>query len=151
MSDSRWVDVVRDALPAIAALMGVGVGWFAGRGREKRDMRRAAYVEWLKASRNIATWPVSVPPPLPGAVRLPHPANVARLNDATSELQLIASERVAAAAKSYIDKVTSPDLVAQVSGQVEDLDELLARFDALMEDQRREVVTSMRKDLRTKK
>ncbi len=49
------------AVPIAAVLAAGLIAWITERGREKRDMRRAAYVEWLKAARLLASWPVNKP------------------------------------------------------------------------------------------
>jgi hypothetical protein len=149
----RWLatslaDFATAALPALTALMGIGLGWLIGRGRERREMRRAAYVEWQRAARNIAAWPVDEPLPPPGSeIDLPHPKQASRLNDATIELSLVASNRVKAASEAYLKKLAG-ESVAQALVDPTDLRAASKQIDEFMRPEREKVTRLMRQDLR---
>lgn len=150
MSEELWLR----ALPAITALAGtlVGIlaGWLAGRGKERRDMRLAAYVEWLRAARSLGTWPLGYPQPPAGSnIELPHPTARTRLNDATVELELVGSEDVVAAAKAFLDRLA--ETIPQAMGGQMRIEEASDRFNSLMTPERKRVVAAMRRDLKTKR
>jgi hypothetical protein len=135
------------AVPILAVLAGGLVGWFTERRREKRDMRRAAYVEWLKAARLLASWPVgegSVEVSM--KVRLPHPVHQAALNDRTTEVSLLASPRVLKAIDEYVDRLHHVDLAGAKSFR-----EAFLTFDSALEPNRAAVIDAMRRDLGTRK
>ena len=96
-----WAEVALAVLPALTTLAAGVVGWLFGRGRERRDMRRQAYVNWLKAARYLV-----VPPdddPQPGRIQVPFPKRKRDLNDATIEIQIVGSGRVTVEAKKFLD------------------------------------------------
>jgi hypothetical protein len=149
---SSWSDLARDALPAVSALVGVLVGWLAGRGREKRDARRLAYIEWLRAARALARWPEGEPEPQGGQVQLPHRRTRDRLNEATSELELVASDEVRRAAGAYLDKLSDAHFVqAMAAPGIGSMGQATDRFEQVMAPERRAVVAAMRRDLGTKR
>jgi len=117
--DSTARDLVMATLPGVFTLLGVVAGaviaWRIGRARETRDTRRNVYVEWLKAARLIGSWPTNLPTPTSGNVQIPHPVMEARLNEATTELSLVASKEVLETGNRYIEKVRSPGLTAEMS------------------------------------
>jgi hypothetical protein len=96
--DSSVNDTITAALPGVFTLLGVVagalIGWRIGRAREMRDVRRNVYVEWLKAARLLGSWPPGLPIPTRGNLQIPHPAIKQRINEATSELELVASREV---------------------------------------------------------
>ena len=144
---ASFADFATAALAAFTALMGIGLGWFVGRGRERRDMRRAAYVEWQRAARLIGAWPPDEPLPSAGAqVDLPHPKQSTRLNDATIELHLIASDRVVAAADAYLEKLVS-GAIAHAVGNLTNLGSAARNIDQVMKPERERVTQLMRRDL----
>lgn len=138
------------ALPTFTALLGIALGWMVGRGRERREMRRAAYVEWQRAARLIGLWPADETVPAEGSqVGLPHPKQSARLNEATIELTLLASNRVKDAADAYLEKLASGAL-GELVGVQTDLGTTARKIDELMKPEREKVTELMRRDLRTR-
>jgi hypothetical protein len=51
-------------IPVLTAVVAGLIGWLLGRGKERREMRKQAYVDWLRAARNLAS-------PPPGAALTP--------------------------------------------------------------------------------
>jgi hypothetical protein len=150
--DSSVNDTITAALPGVFTLLGVLAGaliaWRIGRAREKRDVRRDVYVEWLKAARLLGSWPSGVPTPTVGAVQMPHPAMKQRINEATTELELVASREVIEAGNRYLAEIGSPGLSAAMNRPgLTTFDEGVDRFQSYLEKARKEVVSAMRKDL----
>jgi hypothetical protein len=149
---ASFAEFATAALPALTALMGISLGWVVGRGRERREMRRAAYVEWQRAARLIGAWPADEPVPPPDAeVGLPHPRQSARLNDATIELSLLASNRVKQAADAYLEKLVGEAIAQAVTGDQMDLREAASSIDEAMKLERDRVTELMRRDLGTRR
>jgi len=133
---------------SIAAVLAAGlIAWITERGREKRDMQRAAYVEWLKAARLLATWPVGEGSVDPRAmVPLPHPLHQAALNDRTTEVSLLGSPRVLTAIDAYVDRLHHIDLSGATS-----FHEAFLMFESALEVERAAIISAMRHDLGTRK
>jgi hypothetical protein len=141
-------DFAGAALPAATALIGIGVGWVAGRGRERRDMRVGAYLEWMRAARLVLTWPIGEPPPTNGAM-VPHPMMQLRLVDAVAEVELVGSATVVAASRAYLESVD--ETAERVGQQGVIYNDLVKAIDGGLRPKRRAVVDLMRRDLKTKK
>lgn len=96
----KVLDLLVPGLTAfLGSTAGVLVGWRIQRGREKREMRLPVYTEWLKIARSL----VGPPGPAPGepTIILPNPSMKARLNELTTELELVGSRRVVEAVNAY--------------------------------------------------
>jgi hypothetical protein len=150
--DSSINDTITAALPAVFTLFGVLAGvlitWRIGRARETRDVRRDVYVEWLKAARLLGSWPSGVPTPTGGNIRIPHPVMKQRINEATTELELVASREVIEAGNRYLAETKSPGLAAAMNRPgLTTFDDAVDRFQDYLEEPRKEVVSAMRKDL----
>lgn len=151
--DSSVGDTITAVMDGIFPLLGVLLGalltWRIGRGRERRDVRRDIYVEWLKAARLLGSRPSDAPTPTQGTVQIPHPAMKQRINEATVELELVASREVIEAGNRYIAAIRSPNFAAAMNRPPAPttFDDGVDRFQDYMETARKEVVSAMRKDL----
>jgi hypothetical protein len=119
------------------------------RTRERRvDMRKDVYVGWMKAARFLGSWPSNLPTPTPGNIQMPHPAMKERINEATTELELIGSTKVVEAANRYLAEIGSPGLATAMNQPgLRTLDDAVDRFQDYLKDARTEVVSAMRRDL----
>ncbi len=111
-------------------------------------MRRAAYLEWLRAARLYITWPIDEAEPQTTAT-MPHPKMHLRLVDAVAEVELVGSAQVVGAAREYLETV---DAVAQREverGSV--YNEFVKAIDEGLGPQRLAVLELMRRDLRTRR
>jgi hypothetical protein len=71
-----------------------------------------------------------------------------RINEATTELELVASREVVEAANRYLEQIKSPGLAAAMNQPgMKSFDDAVDRFQNYMEKTRREVVSAMREDL----
>jgi hypothetical protein len=117
-------------------------------GERRVDLRRDVYIEWLKAARFLGSWPSNLPRPTGGNIELPHSAMKERINEATTELELVASREVVNAANRYVEEIKSPGLAAAMNQPgLKTFDDAVDRFQDYMEKARREVVSVMRRDL----
>lgn len=82
-------------------------------------------------------------------VQIPHPAMKQRINEATVELELVASREVIEAGNRYIAAIRSPNFAAAMNRPPAPttFDDGVDRFQDYMETARKEVVSAMRKDL----
>src|SRR5687767_51710 len=94
----------------IGSTAGILVGWRIHLGRERREMRRPIYVEWLKVARTQLLAPPPGPVPGGGTIVFPTPEAKARMNELTVELQIVASQGVARAANDYLLYLFDPSL-----------------------------------------
>lgn len=79
---------------------------------------------------------------------MPHPAMKQRINEATTELELVASREVIEAGNRYLAEIGSPGLAAAMNRPgLTTFDQGVDRFQDYMETARKEVVSAMRKDL----
>jgi hypothetical protein len=129
----------------VAGLIGVMLGLLSSRGREVRDMRRRAYVDWLTAGQNLGF--LSDNPDDEGSWGLVIPKElVRRVNDMQAEVAVVASRRVLAATSDFLGVVESADYTkAMVSSK--DERERLGRHIDMTKSARRSVVKAMRKDM----
>ncbi len=146
---ARGVELVVPALAVIvspaAALLGIWLGLRHQRGRELREMRRIAYVDWLKAARSLAYLDQSQPPG--GQAQLPNPKRKRLLNDQTVELQILASPDVIRAAGGFLAFIDRPELISEMVGPWKTPDDVVDAFDSATRDVRLAVVNAMRADL----
>jgi hypothetical protein len=131
-------------VPAIAAVLGALVAHVFGRGRELRDLRRVAYIAWMRAARNLATWVGEFPKS--GTLELPHSKRLVELNERTTDLGVVASRRVLLAADQFREHWSSPELARRV-GAVKDFRAAMGVADDFLLDVRRRVQREMRRDL----
>jgi hypothetical protein len=79
---------------------------------------------------------------------VPHPAMKERINEATTELELVASREVVDAANRYLEEIKSPGLAAAMNQPgLKTFDDAVDRFQDYLKEARMEVVSAMRKDL----
>jgi hypothetical protein len=142
------LDLILPALTAfVGSTAGVLVGWRIQRGREKREIRLPVYVEWLKAARTL----VGPPGPHPGlaTIELPDPQAKMRLNEVTTEMELVASPDVARAADEFLRRLYDASTQAEMARPLQSMDEAVDRFQEWMKETRQWVVQAMRRDLGT--
>jgi hypothetical protein len=151
-TDSTVNDTITAALPGIFTLLGGLAGaliaWRIGRARETRNLRKDVYIGWLKAARFLGSWPSNQPTPTGGNIQVPHPAMKERINEATTELELVASRKVVDAANRYLEEIKSPGLATAMNQPgLKTFDDAVDRFQDYLKEARTEVVSAMRKDL----
>jgi hypothetical protein len=118
------------------------------RTHERRvDMRKDVYIAWLKAARFLGSWPSNLPTPTAGNIQLPHPAMKEPINEATTELEQVASSEVVEAANRYLAEIKSPGLATAMNQPGPRTFDDADRFQDCLKDARREVVAAMRRDL----
>jgi hypothetical protein len=149
-----WRAIIRDVGPAIGVIVGAVIGISATmltlryqRARDIREMRRQIYVDWLRMARNLAEWPDGEPP-TQGSWEVPRPEWRRRLNDLTTEMQVVASPGAVAAAGAYLARIRDPQLAeAMASVRVTRWEQVVDRFDDAMKPERDQVLRAMRWDL----
>lgn len=99
----------------LAGFLGVLIGQVFVRGRELREMHRVAYVEWMKAARSLATWVGEEP--TQGRVIYPRPERLLALNERTTEIDVIASNRVKKATIAFMATWVDPNVRAAYFGR----------------------------------
>ena len=125
-------------------LLGVLVGQVFVRGRELRDMRREAYIAWIRAVRLLPTW--DGPPPAAGStIEMPSDARKMALNLATTDLEVVASRRVLKAAAAYRAALDGPE--ANQAFSTPTIAAWVDHFDRAMRTHRKAVLLAMRRDL----
>jgi hypothetical protein len=153
MSESgiSFGEVLLAFIPILTAVLAGLLGWVIGRGRERRDMRRQAYVDWLRAARNLVTPPPGVVPQRPGTVTVPFPKRIQELNDSTVEIKVVGSKRVGDEADKFLQWVDGPNLAGELEGDHSTFNQVVDRFQQLSRPYTDAVLAEMRKDLRTKR
>lgn len=111
-------------------------------------MRRAAYVEWLRAARLLVTWPIDEPPPPPSGATVPHPRMLLRLAEAVADVELVGSTEVVRAARVYLDKVYEVGRDLSRKGSYNDV---IRGIDEGLKPDRHAVIDLMRRDLKSRR
>jgi hypothetical protein len=154
LGDVDWRGIIRDVGPALGVVVGGIIGVSATfmtlrsqRSRDMREMRRHVYVDWLRTARNLAEWP-DEEPPTTGEWTVPRPEWRRRLNDLTTEMQVVASPKTIGAADAYLARIRDPQFAEYMAAvRVTNWTQVVDRFDNAMKPQRDEVLLAMRRDL----
>lgn len=121
------------------------IGHHLTRGRELRAVRLTAYVAWMTAVRNIATW--VGPEPQPGArIVIPHRDHLDAFNNASVALGLVASDRVLKATRAYRDAMHAL-LDTMGTQRATDVRQVVDTFEDALAPYRVKAVSAMRRDL----
>lgn len=138
-------------LAPAATFAAAAIAVWSGRGKEVRDMRRRAYVEWVQVTGRLAL--VSPEDLRRGSVTVPSLEAVVKMNDLIAELVIVSSRRVLVAARALRNRVRTDEFgrafVSEV-GQlkaIEDGRQLLEIQGRLLEMERAAVIREMRKDM----
>lgn len=138
------MEVALVVISPLVGFLGVLVGQVFVRSRELRDMRREAYMAWMRAARGLSMWVGEIPSG--GAITFPHLERLHELNLRTTDLGIVASRRVLQAADTFMDVWTSEDF-GQEMAAVKGYRAILGKADELTLYVRRKVQKEMRRDL----
>jgi hypothetical protein len=128
----------------LVGFIGVLVGQVFVRGRELRETRRVAYLVWMRAGRHLASWEGDEP--VSGTYTYPPPGRLHALNEATSDLNLVASRRVSEVVLAYLQAIADPNLKEAIQAAT-GARQAITAFDDHMKPLRADVVKEMRRDL----
>ena len=129
----------------LIGFLGVLVGQWGTRGREIRELRRRAYVDWLIAVQRL---PLFEMPSGGGTLYLPTLEMTARMNDLQAEVAVVASRRVLESTREVMDIVAGSEYAqAMANLKIVSGKEVFKTHVEFTGDAWRQAVERMRKDM----
>ena len=149
---AEWADAGQVVVPSLVALAVVFFTLTYNRGKEIRDMRRAAYVKWVQFVDSVGSWAWE-----PRYAELDQDRQQAafkrEIKDIMAELELVASRRVWTAANAFFKELASDEsqsLLAQAFATEPDPDQLDLELTVRLAPARARVMAAMRRDVGTR-